>query len=407
MFNNIDECLEWITKRTRSTCGHSEFVEYLAEKGNPQYELKTIHVAGTNGKGSTTNYLRAVLQAAGYKTGSFTSPHLITHLDRIRINDENIDSDYFLDMCNRYQSEWEERRLSMFDIDMYISILYYLENNVDVAVYEVGMGGRLDATNVIDPLVCLITNIEMDHMEILGDTIAKIAFEKAGIVKPGKALLTFEKKEEALEVFRKTVRKQRGKLIKTAEPENVRVEDNHLVYDYKKHKDIELNTLASYQLLNSSLVIETVDYLNKNGLLNIPEEALRAGLLDQWKGRFETVSEDPHIIIDGAHNINGITALCRSLDNLNEDYIIVFSALKDKEYLKMLQALREKSEVIVTHFNSYRSASTAAELAQGQDVEVIEDYHKAIEKAVSTGKTVIITGSLYFISDVRAYLVKK
>ncbi|MBQ4253259.1 MAG: bifunctional folylpolyglutamate synthase/dihydrofolate synthase, partial [Erysipelotrichaceae bacterium] len=379
MFNNIDECLQWITKRTRSSCGHSEFVEYLAEKGNPQFRLKTIHVAGTNGKGSTTNYLRAVLQAAGYKVGSFTSPHLITHLDRIRINDENIDADYFLSCCNKYQSEWEERRLSMFDIDMFISILYYLDNNVEVAVYEVGMGGRLDATNVIDPLVCLITNIEMDHMEILGDTIAKIAFEKAGIVKKGKALITFEKKEEALDVFRKTVRKQRGKLIKTAEAKNVRNMDGQLVYDYKKHKDIVLDTLASYQLLNSSLVIEAVDYLNKNGLLNIPEEALRKGLLDLWKGRFETVSREPHIIIDGAHNINGITALCDSLDNLHEDCIIVFSALKDKEYLKMLQKLQEKAEVIVTHFDSYRSASTAAELARGQDVEVIEDYHEAIQ----------------------------
>ena len=169
-----------------------------------------------------------------------TSPHLITHLDRIRINDENIDADYFLSCCNKYQSEWEERRLSMFDIDMFISILYYLDNNIDVAVYEVGMGGRLDATNVIDPLVCLITNIEMDHMEILGDTIAKIAFEKAGIVKKGKALITFEKKEEALDVFRKTVRKQRGKLIKTAEAKNVRNMDGQLVYDYKKHKDIVL-----------------------------------------------------------------------------------------------------------------------------------------------------------------------
>ncbi len=407
MFNNIDECLQWITKRTRSSCGHSEFVEYLAEKGNPQFRLKTIHVAGTNGKGSTTNYLRAVLQAAGYKVGSFTSPHLITHLDRIRINDENIDADYFLSCCNKYQSEWEERRLSMFDIDMFISILYYLDNNVDVAVYEVGMGGRLDATNVIDPLVCLITNIEMDHMEILGDTIAKIAFEKAGIVKKGKALITFEKKEEALEVFRKTVRRQRGKLIRTAEAKNVRTLDGQLVYDYRKHKDVVLDTLASYQLLNSSLVIEAVDYLNKNGLLNIPEEALRKGLLDLWKGRFETVSRDPHIIIDGAHNINGITALCDSLDNLHEDCIIVFSALKDKEYLKMLQKLREKAEVIVTHFDFYRSASSAAELAGGQDVEVIEDYHQAIQKAVSTGKTVIITGSLYFISAVRAYLVKK
>lgn len=406
MFNNIDECINWITKRTKSTCGHSDFVQYLQDKGNPQYRLKTIHVAGTNGKGSTTNYMRSVLQHAGYKVGSFTSPHLITHLDRIRINDENIDADFFMQCCNTYQQEWEEKNLSMFDIDMYISILYFLKEKVDVVVYEVGMGGRLDATNTIDPLVCLITNIEMDHMAILGDTIAKIAYEKAGIVKHGKTLLTFERKKEALEVFVDKVMAEEGKIGITDDVRNVRIVNGQQIYDYRDHKDMVIDTLASYQLLNSSLVIEAVDYLNEAGLLEISDEALREGLLDHWAGRFETICENPHIIIDGAHNVNGITELCRSLDNLKDEYIIVFSALKDKEYAKMLAMLREKSEVIVTHFDFYRSLSNASELAEGQDVTVIEDYREAIETAIKTGKTVIITGSLYFISDVREFLLK-
>ncbi len=171
MFSNVQQAIDWITSRHRSETGRSDYRAYLASLGNPQLKLKCLHVAGTNGKGSTTNYLRSILQRAGYKVGSFTSPHLMTHLDRIRINDENIDEQFFLDIVNRYRDEWEAHHLSMFEIDTIISFFYFLERKVDYAVYEVGMGGRLDPTNVIRPLGAVITNIEMDHMAILGDTI--------------------------------------------------------------------------------------------------------------------------------------------------------------------------------------------------------------------------------------------
>ncbi len=403
MFTNIDETLSWVMNRRKSFHEYSDYRSYIDLIGNPQRKLKCIHVAGTNGKGSTTNYIRSILQAAGYKVGSFTSPHLVTHLDRIRINDVNIDENYFIDICNKYKEEWDEHDLSMFEIDMIISINYFLDNNVDYVVYEVGLGGRLDATNIIDPIGSVITNIEMDHMRILGDTIEKIAYEKAGIIKEGLTVVTFEKKGEAVDVFKKVIEEKHGNLILTDEPKNVVVTD-HIEYDYKNHH-LSIPNQAVYQCLNSSAAVELIDYLNEKELVKVSEEDILNGLQCLWAGRFERVSLDPEVIIDGAHNDNGVEKLCASLDALDKEYVIVFSALRDKEYKKMLAMLVERGEVIVTEFENARK-ETAENLAYGFDVKAISDYNKAIEYALNTNKTVIITGSLYFISIVREMFKK-
>lgn len=405
MFENVQQAMDWVmSQRKKHT--FNEFKKYMAEKGNPQYKLKCIHVAGTNGKGSTTNYLRSILQCAGYKVGSFTSPHLMTHLDRIRVNDINIDEKYFLDIVNENYKQWQEYELSMFEIDMYISVCYFLKENVDFAVYEVGLGGRLDNTNVIEPLVCVITNIEMDHMQILGDTIEKIAYEKAGIIKDNVDVITFERKKEALNIFEEACKLHNSNLIKTEVVKDYTIENQKINYLYHGHK-IVLNTNAPYQILNSSLAVETIEYLNNKKIINVSEKQLLSGLLTVWAGRFEIISHDPLVIIDGAHNENGIDALCQCIDSLHINPIIVFSALKDKNYKSMLAKLLNKGEVIVTQFENKRMSS-AEDLAQGfKNVTVIDDYQQALNTALKKNKTVIVTGSLYFISLVRFYFINK
>lgn len=402
MFENVQQAIDWIIKRRKSEHQFSDFYNYVKRINNPQDKLKCIHVGGTNGKGSTTNYLRNILQVAGYKVGSFTSPHLVTHLDRIRINDENITEEYFLNKCNENYKLWQQLDLTMFEIDMLISVDYFLDNKVDYVVYEVGLGGRLDATNIIKPLASVITNIDLEHTQILGNTIDKIAYEKAGIIKEKTTVITCEKKKEALIVFEKVCDEKQSKLIKTKKVTKL-MENKGISFKYDNDKYF-IPTAARYQINNAVLAVETIKQLNKENLLNIKEEDIKKGLLTNWAGRFETISENPKIIIDGAHNVSGIDALISSL-NENEDYIFVFTALADKNYKLMLKKLVSEGEVIVTEFESNRKMR-ALDLAQGQDVLICHDYLIAIKHALTKNKTLIITGSLYFVSLIRNYFVK-
>ncbi len=399
MFSNVEQAIEWVTSRRKSDNRKSDYREYLASLGNPQLKLKCLHVAGTNGKGSTTNYLRSILQTAGYKVGSFTSPHLMTHLDRIRINDENIDAQYFLDMVNRYQQQWEEHSLSMFEIDTIISFFYFLDSGVDYAVYEVGLGGRLDPTNVIRPLGAVITNIEMDHMAILGNTIGKIAVEKAGIIKDNLTVVTFEKKRAAIMAFNIACKVHKARLVRVPEARNVVISD-HIDFDCQSYH-VSLPTVAPYQILNASAALTLMRWMKREGKIAISKAAIIKGLETQWAGRFETVRENPKVILDGAHNENGIDGLCQALEHIDAEKVIVFSALRDKQYGKMLEKLQGKGRLIITEFANSR-AQSAEQLASGlSGVEIVPDWQQAIDLALASGKTVIITGSLYFISLVR------
>ena len=219
-FKTAQEFISYVTVRFASKrTSQRNFKLCMETLGNPQYQLKCLHVAGTNGKGSTTNYLRSVLQEAGYKVGSFTSPHLTVHNDRIRINDCNISDEVLLQYANRFVEVWEEFDLSMFEIDTLISFFYFIDEKVDFVIFEVGMGGRLDATNVIIPMVSIITNIGFDHMSSLGNTYALIAGEKAGIVKEEVALITTETKEECIAVFREKCEVLHSPLILVEQPE--------------------------------------------------------------------------------------------------------------------------------------------------------------------------------------------
>ena len=406
MFKTTHDFIDYCTNRMNKGRFSLDHFKALLEKlGNPQLKLKTVHIAGTNGKGSTTDYLRSILQTAGYKVGTFTSPHLEVHNDRIRINNVYISDEELLEYGNRFYTLIEENELTMFEIDTLIAIYYFCEKNVDIALFEVGLGGRLDATNVILPLVSLITSIGYDHMDILGHTLEEISFEKAGIIKENIPLITAEDKENCLFVFKSVCEERSYDFLKIHPAKNVIIGDS-IQYEYH-HLIIQLNTLAIYQIKNSSLAIECALYLCELGY-TISDENIRMGISStQWKGRFETISLNPHIIIDGAHNMHGIDALVESTRLCKKPLIIVFSALKDKETEKMIHALVDiGDEVIVTEFEFYRAA-TLETLSMNNRVTSIRNPYDAIKYAInqSAGGTCLITGSLYFISEVRQVLL--
>lgn len=408
MFKTTQEFIEYCTNRmNKGRFSLDHFKALLDRLGNPQFQLKTVHIAGTNGKGSTTDYLRSILQTAGYTVGTFTSPHLEVHNDRIRVNNKFISDEDLLKYGNQFYALIEENELSMFEIDTLIAIYYYLDKKVDIALFEVGLGGRLDATNVIMPLVSLITSIGYDHMDILGDTLEEISLEKAGIIKKNIPLITAEDKENCLFVFKSVCDEKQSDIIRIQNARHIEV-NTSIQFQYRDMA-IELNTLALYQIKNASLAIETAIYLSTCGF-NINSHSIQFGLKNTlWKGRFETISTSPFVIIDGAHNTHGIDALIESCRNCKKPLIIVFSALRDKETYKMIHALVEiADEVIVTEFTFYRAA-TLEMLAENNQVTAIRDPQNAIQYALSqTGNgTCLITGSLYFISEVRQVLLPK
>ena len=406
-FQKAEDVIAIIEQRKNRGYGLDHFKQYMASLGNPQNRLRSIHIAGTNGKGSTTNDIRSILQAAGYKVGSFTSPFMITHLDRIRINNQDIREEAFLGITNRYYDSWMEWDLSMFEIDMCIAVFYYLEEQVDFCVFETGLGGRKDATNILQPLVSVITNIGMDHMEFLGDTLEKIAKEKAGIVKEGIDLITAEDKECCLQVFQKHTASAHAQCIKAGEISNIQETADGLSFDYGNVKDVALYGKARYQCRNAALAIEVCLYLQRQGHIRLTEVQLRTGLHQAvWIGRFETISKEPLIILDGAHNADGIHALCETLKQM-EDVQVLFSVLKDKNFEAMLQELETVcGEILVVPF--YNERALDVRLLEGRKhIHLMESYERAIPHALQKVKPLVITGSLYFISDVRKYLIKK
>jgi len=410
MFDTYEDFITFSTGRMSSgRFGISHLKEAMAILGNPQFDVPCVHIAGTNGKGSTTNYLRGVLQAAGYRVGTFTSPHLEVHNDRIRINDVFISNAKLLELGNRYHDFIVEHGLTMFEIDMLIASIYFKEEQIDIALYEVGLGGRLDATNIILPELCLITNIGMDHMEYLGDTLAKIAGEKAGIIKQQVPVITGERKEECLNVFREVCRKTDSTLDLTSDPVIVASDPDWVEFTYRGY-NVHLKGPALYQTKNASLVIDAALKLRASGKWQISDTAILKGLSESlWKGRFEVVHRDPTIVLDGAHNDHGVEAILTSVQTLPKPVIAVFTALKDKNARSMLEKLLTVCDkIIVTEFSYYRGAK-AVDLAGDLPVEVIADPREALRKGLAGAKngSLLITGSLYFISDVRSIYLEE
>ena len=401
MNRTTEEWIQWIEQRRNRRHGLDHFKNYMASIGNPQDDFLSLHVAGTNGKGSTTNYLRAILQTRYEKVATFTSPYLITHFDRIRINDVNMDEESFLALTQEYAASWEEWDLGMFEIDMMMACVYFKRQKVDFAIFEVGLGGRLDATNVLHPQASIITNIGLDHTEILGDTYEKIAEEKACIIKEGADVITAEERESCLAIFQQHANQANVTLHHIKEITDICIQ-YPLSFQYRA-LEVTLASGARYQMKNAALAIETILQLKSKGIVDVSiHELLNAIAHTDWQGRFEVMQKEPLVIIDGAHNPDGIAALCDTIKDY-PNVCVLFSALQDKNFEQMLDQLETVThDITITHFENARSWDLST-LTLREGMQVIPEYKDALEAVLKKGKTVVITGSLYFISEVRKY----
>lgn len=405
MFNTVEEVYEFIDSQKDRVYALDNFKQYMEKMGNPQLKIPCIHIGGTNGKGSTTNYIRSVLQEQGYTVGTFTSPFLEKPQDQIRINDRFIEDHFMVTLANRYMDDWMKAEISKFEIEVFIAISYFIENHIDYAIFEVGLGGELDATNIVTPLVAVNTNIGLDHVAFLGDTYEQIARTKAGIVKFGIDYITGEQKEECLSIFEAVCQKNHSQLIQVRPIKAIK-QDSFVSFEFA-HLPIQLSTMASYQVKNAALALEVLFYLRTQKGVRISDEVMIRGMKKAaWKGRFEVMREKPLVIIDGAHNNDGIEAFIDSAKHF-KDIKVIFTALKDKSTHEMMELLLTlTNDIVVTEFEFYRS-QTAKKLAEDFPVQIDEDWHHAVDEGLKHQGTLLITGSLYFITRVRKYLLEK
>lgn len=375
----------------------------LERLGNPHTKIPCIHVAGTNGKGSTTNNMRSILQEAGYQVGTFTSPSMQHHFDRIRVNDVPIDEISFLFFMKDYK-RWKQLDMTMFEIDFLIATQYFMKQQVDFIIYEVGLGGKLDTTNVITPLVSIITNIGKDHMELLGNTLEEIAYAKAGIIKQRVPVITAEKKKECLAVFKKVCKEKNTYVIGIEEIKDCKNEETGVSFTYQ-NKQYLLNSHACYQCENAACAIEAIHELIKQGYL-IKEQDIDYGLQKAfWIGRFEIMRSNPFFVIDGAHNAHGMNALVSSMPRY-PNLRVICSALQDKELEEMIALLKRISQdIVVVHFDSTRAIDEKRVHAIS-NVTWGGEYQPLIQEAWKDTKPILVTGSLYFIAEVRKYLME-
>lgn len=315
--------------------------ELLERLGRPQDALKIVHVAGTNGKGSTCAFIAGILQAAGYKTGLFTSPYILRFNERIQVNRRDISDADLLEVAAdvREQALQMDEQPTAFELITAAALLHFAQQECDAVVLEVGLGGRLDSTNVVTPQVSVITPIDLDHTHVLGDTIAKIAREKAGIVKPGVPVVCYEQKPDARRVIDEAVQVCASELIMPRFNEiDAHVEGLHQVFSYDGLHDVRLRLAGTYQPRNAAMAIEVARVLRRQGFA-ISDDAIKRGLeATVWQGRFEVVDENPITIVDGGHNEQGAKALASSLSAYFPEGGVVFamSVLRDKNYRAML-----------------------------------------------------------------------
>lgn len=410
---NYKESLEYIDSVSwkGSRPGLSRITELLALLGNPEKELKCVHVGGTNGKGSFCAMLTSVLIKAGYSVGTFTSPYIETFCERIQLNGENIPEDELAEVATyiRPFADSMDDIPTWFEIITAIGFEYFKRKKVDVVVLEVGMGGRLDATNVIEePLLSVITGISLDHTEYLGNTIEAIAGEKAGIIKSGCPAL-FGGESTAAQRVIETAAKEKESAFYCTDHSALNVKSCTLdgsIFDYKEYEDIRLSLLGLYQPMNAANVIEAVEILREGGL-SVSDDALREGLFEaKWKGRFEKLCEDPLVFFDGGHNIEGASAAVETVKRYFDGsrVNILSGVMADKRYEEMVALMAPVTRRAFTVAPDNHRALDAEEYAEvfrsmGISAESFDNYSDAVAAAMKASwlerVPLLVLGSLY------------
>ncbi len=423
MFNNIRDCVNFIETQRRGTkIRNLENFRALCEFfGNPQDSYNIIHVAGTNGKGSLVKYFSTILMQSSYNVATYTSPYIDCYNERIQVNGNYIPDEYIIKYTNLIISKYDELdkleipRPSFFALSTLIAFMFFKEMKVDFAVVEVGIGGLLDDTNVVKPILTAISNVSYDHMEILGNTIEEIALQKLGIVKNGIPLVTIEN-DKINNIVKMICEKNNSEytIVKKTDISNISTSMNGTKFDYKDFKNIKLNMNGIYQTENASIAIEGAKYLQKMGF-NIMDNDIYQGLNKTfWLARLERISDKPLIILDGAHNVDAFNRLVEYIKEIKKDkkvrLILAISANKDKS--NMLDIIDENiaDELIITHFNYKRSEESLNlfNLSKHSNKLLIDDLEEIINKVFADKSDIIniFAGSLYFASEVRKYLMK-
>lgn len=387
--------------------------------GNVQNDLKYIHIAGTNGKGSVSALLSSVLTAAGYRTGLFTSPYITRFNERMQVNGVPISDDTLADIVEQVRpvADAMEDKPTEFELITAAAFLWFAREKCDIVVLETGLGGRLDATNLIAADECaVITNIGLDHTEYLGDTLAQIAWEKACIIKPGAPVVAYDSEEAAMAVIRDMAEKQGGSLSVAAFGDIVSLSDSldGQTFRYKNGPELTMSLLGPHQLRNAAAALETVEVLRRRGW-NIGDDALTRGFAaTRWPARFEVVCRDPIAIVDGAHNPQGVAALCHAVRHYlpGKRIVCLVGVLADKDWQSMMEMLKEVAvDFVVVQPDSPRALSDVALAGYLSD----RDHWVAVADTIATGAAgaefrakfmhgaVVACGSLYMMAEVRKY----
>jgi len=420
-----DEALEYIHGVSWTFCkpGLERISELCQALGHPEDKLRFVHVAGTNGKGSFCSMLDSVLRAAGYRVGLYTSPYILEFGERMRVDGKNIAPEVLAEITERVKpiADAMEDKPTEFELITAIAFEFFASAGVDVVILEAGLGGRLDSTNVIkDPLLSVITGIALDHTAILGDTVAAIAREKAGIIKDGAPVLFGGEDDDAEAVIRE-VASERGSEFFNVDYAALAICNFSLsgsIFTYKNFHNAKIKLLGEYQPRNASIVIEAVNILRSRGL-RIDDDAIYEGLSKaEWHARFEILAENPLVIFDGAHNPQGIESAVKSIESYfgKRKVFAITGVLADKDYQRIATSLARIAERAYTMTPDNPRALSAEIWAEVLALRGVEAYPKgsigeavttAIEEAEETNTPVVCLGSLYTYGDVVAAIKKK
>ena len=359
---------------------------------NPQKKIKTIHIAGTNGKGSTAHMLASILQEAGYKTGLYTSPHLKDFRERIKINGKTIDKKYIINFIKENQLEFEKINMSFFEFTVAMAFNYFTESKVDIAIIETGLGGRLDSTNIINPELSIITNIGLDHTNLLGNTIEKIAFEKAGIIKKNTPIIIGRKQDKTKEIFKSIAKEKNAKLYYNDNPKN-----------------ITTDVKGDYQNENIGTAIKAIEVLN----WNISNEQINKGINNIIKntgleGRWQKLSENPLTICDVGHNEDGIKNILRQIEKTKFNKLhFIFGSVNDKVLTNVFKLLPKKAKYYFCAAKIDRALQTNILKQRAEEFNLYGDEFSSVNQAYINAKEnaskddlIFIGGSTFVVAEV-------
>ena len=428
---NYEEAVAYIEETPKFTTKNklSHTKECLGRLGNPEKKFKVIHVAGTNGKGSTCAFLTSIFREAGYSCGLFTSPHLVVINERFQINEKNIDNQAFMSAFEKVKALADELvaegsyHPTYFEMLFLMGMVIFAEAGVDYVMLETGLGGRLDATTAVeDPAACVITSISFDHMQYLGNTIAEIAGEKAGIIVPGVPVIYDGNNPEAAKVIRKQA-EALGSPYYEVKKENTEILRNTsagidfcMENEYYGNTAFSIPFIAGYQVMNAALALKTAEVLKD--MVNLPKDSVLRGLREtRWQGRMETVL--PGVFVDGAHNEDGVEKFVETAEHFQKDYplTLLFSAVDDKDYTDMIRTVAGRirfQHVIVTQVGGYRKvpAEQLADIFRKEGclcAESCEDVESSFRRALEyRGKEGMLfcVGSLYLVGEIKAIIQK-